>query len=262
MRTGIGDYHRDRTEAVNTTQIAAAQTPEFRQDVDASLAYAADIITEASAHGSRLLCFPECFLQGYLLDENKAQQSAIDLASSEFRSILGRLPVTDMTVVFGIIEKHDGRLFNSAVIVQNGALQGRYRKAHLLKSEAFFTPGTEVPVFSVDSLKFGISICFDTNFSENTRRIAEQGGVLIVCPANNMMPRERAEQYRHIHNAVRSDRCKEHGLWLASSDIFGERDGHVSWGPTAVINPGGQVAAQLPPGRAGLLHFDLPTASC
>lgn len=247
---------------MNTVQISAAQPPEFRQDVGTSLAYLSDTITEASAHGSRLLCLPECFLQGYLLDESKAQQSAIDLASAEFRSILDQLPITNMAIVFGMIEKHDGRLFNSAVIVQNGALQGRYRKTHLLKSETFFTPGTEVPVFSVDGLKFGVSICFDTNFSENAERISEQDGVLIVCPANNMMPRERAEQYRNAHNAVRSDRCKEHGLWLASSDVFGERDGHVSWGPTAVIDPGGQVVAQLPLGQAGLLHFDLPTTSC
>ena len=247
-----------RAEPVKTVKIATAQTPEFREDINASLEYAAQVIIQASDHGTRLLCFPECFLQGYLLDETKAWQSAVDLFSSEFESILARLPTTDMTITFGLIEKRAGSLFNSAVVIQNNALAGLYRKTHLLRSEAFFTPGTETPVFSVDGLRFGLNICYDTNFPERAEAVAKQDGSLIVCLSNNMMPRDRAEQYRYIHNAARAERCKEQGLWLVSSDIFGERDGRVSWGPTAVIDPNGCVVAQLALGRAGLLLFDLP----
>jgi predicted amidohydrolase len=247
---------------MNTVRIAAAQTPEFRDDIEASLTYAAQVIAEASDHGARLVCFPECFLQGYLLDELKAHQSAIDLASSEFQSILTRLPQTDIAVTFGMIEKSSGGLFNSAVVVQDGVLKGFYRKTHLLKSESFFTSGTETSVFSVGDLTFGLNICYDTNFPEMATNIAEQGGTLIVCPSNNMMARESAEGYRHVHNTVRSERCKEHGIWLVSSDIFGERDGRVSWGPTAVIDPCGQVVAQLPLEQAGLLIFDIPVTAC
>jgi predicted amidohydrolase len=245
-------------KAMNTVRIATAQTPEYREDIDAALEYMAEVIARASEHGCRLLCFPECYLQGYLLDENKARQFAIDLLSSDFRSILLRLPVTDMAITFGLIETRAGSLFNSAVVIRNGSLVGNYRKTHLLKSEAFFTPGTETPVFSVDGLKFGLNICFDTNFPERAELVARQGGSLIVCLSNNMMPRERAEQYRHVHNSARAERCREQGLWLVSSDIFGERDGRVSWGPTAVIDPKGRVVAQLPLGSAGLLYFDMP----
>jgi predicted amidohydrolase len=250
-----------KAEAVKTVKIAAAQTPEFREDINASLEYAAQIIMQASDHGARLLCFPECFLQGYLLDETKAWQSAMDLSSSEFQSILARVPATHMTITFGLIEKRAGGLFNSAVVIRNNALVGLYRKTHLLRSEGFFTPGTETPVFSVDGLRFGLNICYDTNFPERAEAVANQDGSLIVCLSNNMMPRERAEQYRNIHNAARAERCKEQGLWLVSSDIFGERDGRVSWGPTAVIDPNGRVVAQLPLDRAGLLLFDIPASS-
>jgi predicted amidohydrolase len=247
---------------MNTVRIAAAQTPEFSDDIDASLTYAAQVIEQASDQGVQLTCFPECFLQGYLLDEPKAQQAAIDLSSPEFQSILARLPQTNMTFTFGLIEKSSSGLFNSAVVVQNGALKGLYRKTHLLKSESFFTPGTETPVFSAGQLRFGVNICYDTNFPERASAIAKQGGTLLVCLSNNMMPRESAERYRDIHNAVRSDRCGEQGIWLVSSDIFGERDGRVSWGPTAVIDPFGQVVAQLPLEQAGLLIFDIPITRC
>jgi predicted amidohydrolase len=34
--------------------------------------------------GAKLICFPECFLQGYLTDEACARRVALDLASPRF----------------------------------------------------------------------------------------------------------------------------------------------------------------------------------
>jgi predicted amidohydrolase len=73
-----------------------------------------------------------------------------------------------------------------------------------------------------------------------------------------MMPREKAEIFKPLHNAVRGERCRETGLWLISSDVTGERDGRIAWGPTAVLDPDGQVVAQLPLEEPGLLIFDFP----
>ena len=90
------------------------------------------------------------------------------------------------------------------------------------------------------------------------RGVAALGATLLVCPANNMMPRAKAETYRSVHNSVRAERCRETGLWLISADVTGERDGRIGWGPTAVIAPSGAIAAQLPIEQPGLLLFDLP----
>ncbi len=110
----------------------------------------------------------------------------------------------------------------------------------------------------MNGLRFGINICYDTNFTTAAQGVAALGASLIVCPANNMLPRRAAETWKDRHNAIRAERCREAGLWLVSADVTGERDGCVSFGPTAVITPAGEVAAQLPLGRPGLLVFDLP----
>jgi predicted amidohydrolase len=73
-----------------------------------------------------------------------------------------------------------------------------------------------------------------------------------------MLLRKTAEALKDVHNSVRGDRCRETGLWLISADVTGERDGRISWGPTAVLNPTGEVVAQLPFGNPGLLVFDIP----
>jgi predicted amidohydrolase len=41
----------------------------------------------------------------------------------------------------------------------------------------------------------------------------------------------------------------------------GQREDRISWGPTAVIEPSGAVASQLPLNEPGLLIFDLPIGS-
>jgi predicted amidohydrolase len=243
---------------MNAVRIAAAQTIEFRENIAAALNCVRDVAARAQAEGAALLCFPEGFLQGYLTEAASARRNALDLSSPAFAAVLSRLPRSGPMLVIGLIEMEDGRLFNTAIVVDRGAVVGRYRKAHLLGGERTFDAGSDSPVFEIGGLRFGINICYDTNFPEAARKVANLGASLIVCPANNMLHRETAETFRDVHNAARGERCRETGLWLISSDVTGERDGLISWGPTAVLNPAGEVVAQLPLEEAGLLVFDIP----
>ena len=242
-------------------RIAAAQTPDYREDIEAALACLNEMSDEARAQGADLLCFPEGFLQGYLTEAAAARRSALDLASPAFAAILARFPKAGPTLALGMIEAQGDRLFNTAIVVQGGVLVGRYRKTHLLRGEAMvFAPGTQAGVFEAGDLKFGINICYDTNFPQAAQLAADGGARLLVCLANNMLPRAIAEDWKDRHNPVRGQRCRETGMWLVSADVTGERDGRIGWGPTAVLNPEGEVVAQLPLDRPGLLVFDLPQA--
>lgn len=244
-----------------TVRIAAAQTADVRDDIPAALAAAEVAAAEAEAAGARLLCFPEGYLQGYVVDGPTAGRLAIPLDGPVFADVIARLGRFALTVVLGVIERDGDRLYNTAAVLSGGRLFGRYRKRHLLPGETAFAPGTETPVFDTDSLCFGIAICFDSNFPEAARRVADQGATLLVCCANNMLPEAKAEAFRAVHNAARGERCRETGLWLISSDVTGRRDGRVGWGPTAVLDPTGVVVAQLPLDAPGLLVYDLPVGA-
>ena len=67
---------RGTYRAMKTVTIAAAQTVEFREDIEAALACVADVAARAEAEGASLLCFPEGFLQGYLTDEAAARRNS------------------------------------------------------------------------------------------------------------------------------------------------------------------------------------------
>ncbi|WP_374574788.1 carbon-nitrogen hydrolase family protein [Phenylobacterium sp.] len=246
------------TDSPRTVRIAAAQTPVFWEDVPGALAWLAETAGQARAAGARLLCFPEGFLQGYLTDGEAARRQALDLSSARFADLMGQLPEDAPTMVVGLIEQAGADLYNTAAVIRDRAVIGRYRKRRLLRSEACFRPGDEAPVFEVEGLRFGINICFDSNFPEAAASVAAQGASLLVCPANNMLPRPAALEWKDRHNAVRGERCRETGLWAVSADVTGAREDRIAWGPTAVLTPDGEVAAHLPLDAPGLLVFDAP----
>jgi predicted amidohydrolase len=239
------------------TKVAACQVPDIRQNIDASLEWIENFTKQAEDKDVSLVCFPECFLQGYLTDEQLAKRYAINLTSVTFKAILQRLTKYKPLIVFGLIEQDNENLFNTAVIIKDGKLLGKYRKTHLLDGERIFKAGSEYPIFQINDLKFGINICYDTQFSEATKNIAKQGAILILCPANNMMRYETAEKYKQLHHKMRIERVNEAKVWLVSSDVTGEHNGRISYGPTSAINPNGQVVEQVPLMETGMITIEI-----
>ncbi|MCK0119985.1 hypothetical protein MWU61_05510 [Loktanella sp. F6476L] len=245
---------------MSKVRIASAQSPEFHNDVPSALKFLNVMSERANAQNVHLLAFPEGFLQGYIVDERQAREVAIDISSQRFFTLLEKFPASGPILVLGMIEIADGKLYNTAIVVKDQGLVGRYRKRHLLPSEAAFTAGQELPIFEAVGLKFCINICFDTNFPVLERQTTLANVKLMVCCANNMLPHDTAKKYKSLHNSVRGQRCKETGLWLMSSDVTGQREDHLALGPTAILNPKGDVEEQLPLGQIDLLVFDLPCA--
>jgi predicted amidohydrolase len=240
------------------TKVAVCQVPDIRENIDLSLEWIERFTKQADHDGVSLVCFPECFLQGYLTDERLSKKYAINLAPATFNIILHRLTKYNPIIVFGLIEQDNENLFNTAVVIKDGKLIGKYRKTHLLESEKrIFKAGSDYPIFQINSLKFGINICYDTQFSEAAENVSKQGATLILCPSNNMMRYETAEKYKHLHHKMRIERVTETGVWLMSADVTGERDGRISYGPTSVINPYGQIVAQVPSMETGMITVDI-----
>src|SRR4051812_21535016 len=103
-------------------KVAACQTPDVREDIESALTWIEKFAQEAEDKGADIACFPECFLQGYLTDENLARKYALNLSSHYFNTILKKLAKFMPILVFGLIEKKAGRLFNTAVVVKDGKL--------------------------------------------------------------------------------------------------------------------------------------------
>ena len=207
------------------------------------------------------MCFPECFLQGCDVTMGHVTRVAIDRKSSEFAQVLRTLEAYQPVIIVGFIERQGREFYNSAVAIDRGTVVACYRKNHLLAGEqSVFEAGTEYPLFEVQGIKVGINICFDLNFAEAAQAVVEQGAELIACPCNNMMHRGAAENWKHRHNEIRAQRAREQGVWLVSSDVTGESDGRICYGPTAVIDPRGAVIDQVPLMQTGMVVVEIGNA--
>lgn len=210
----------------------------------------------AEARGVELALFPECNLLGHSYDRLTIETRAISTEGELWRSLLARLAPISTTAVIGTFERREGAITNSAIVVEQGRVAGRYAKAH--PNEAGVRPGTDFPLFARSAIRYGINICNDANFPETAQRIADQGAALICYPLNNMLKPETAAKWRSRSEENLQARARQTGCWIMSADVTGRHDGLVSYGCTMVVRPDGAIAARATESEEGVAVFDLP----
>lgn len=217
--------------------IGVCQTPDIVGDVDAAVDAVCELAANAAAADTDLLLFPECFLQGYLVDEDHVRRQAFEVGSAAFADVLARLARITQTLVLGMLERAGDSFYNTALVVAAGRVLGGYRKTFLTAGESVFTCGERYPIFECAGVRYGINICYDAQFPEAAAGVADGGADLLLLPAQNMMPRDKAFWWQDRHNLIRTQRVRETGMWLASADVTGERaDGRIGLGLLAAVD--------------------------
>ena len=135
-----------------------------------------------------LTVLPELCLGGYLFpDKTALERIAQPVPQGE-----GVQRMADLSrkqggaLLFGLAEKgEDGKIYNTAVLVDEGQYVGKYRKIHLSDWEKqFFAPGENNPVFSLRGWTIGVEICIDLWFPEVARQQIRQGARLLCALGN------------------------------------------------------------------------------
>lgn len=141
--------------------------------------------------GSRcdLIVLPELCLSGYLCESREALvQEAEPVPAGPSVAALRELSREEnCTLVFGMSELQEGKVYNTAVVVSRGEYVGRYRKTHLSDYEKrFFEEGSpnDLGVFQLEGFTLGVQICFDLWFPEVARGQVRQGADILCALAN------------------------------------------------------------------------------
>lgn len=53
----------------STRKVAVCQVPDIREDIAAAIGWIEKLADQAEDESISLICFPECFLQGYLTEK-------------------------------------------------------------------------------------------------------------------------------------------------------------------------------------------------
>lgn len=140
-----------------------------------------DIVEAEAARGADLIALPETWA-GQLQNRPETLDGPIITAISEIAR-------RHNTWIVCPIDRLDGnRRVNSAVLIgRDGKVAGTYDKVYPYWSEfdlaQIVEVGSATPVFDTDFGKLGMAICFDANFPEVWKGLADNGAELVVWPS-------------------------------------------------------------------------------
>jgi predicted amidohydrolase len=141
----------------------------------------AQIVEAEAAKGTDLIALPETWT-GQTLNRPEALDGPIIMAMSDIAR-------RHETWIVCPLDRIDGnRRVNSAVLIgRDGRVAGVYDKLYPYWNEFDLTQlveiGTGTPVFETDFGKVGMAICFDVNFPEVWKGLADNGAELVVWPS-------------------------------------------------------------------------------
>jgi predicted amidohydrolase len=233
-------------------RVACCQLAPDVESPERSAARAASAIADAAGAGAQVIVLPELVNSGYVFaSAEEARAAAVPAGGELLAGWAHALAGSDAVVVGGFCElADDGRVFNSAALVDADGVHRVYRKLHLWGEEPrWFDRGEEpAPVVATRHGRIGLGVCYDIEFPELARGLALDGAELIVLPTN--WPREPddarpaglailtmlacATAYHSKVFVAICDRCgTERGLGFEGGSVIADRDGMPLAGPPA-----------------------------
>jgi NAD+ synthetase len=231
-------------------KIAVAQINCTVGDLPGNSRRIIDAAIRARDLGANLLLTPELGLCGYppedlLLrpDFYRACARELALLAQNLREV-----ASDLAVLVGHPEEHDGNRYNAASLLLGGGIVTTYRKHRLPNYEVFdeqryFAAGTEACVVDIKGVCCGINICADVwelGAAEAARRAGAE--LLLAINASPFHTNKQTHRYE-----VLRDRIAGTGMPVVYANLVGGQDELVFDGASFAMNGDGRLLMQLPP---------------
>ncbi|MEE6170296.1 MULTISPECIES: carbon-nitrogen hydrolase family protein [unclassified Mycolicibacterium] len=227
----------------SSIRLAAVQCTSIIGDVQANLDRLAGTVHAAAARGAELVVFPEMYVTGYNIGESDVKALAEPPDGPAMQIVRDTARDTAVHVCVGYPERDvDGQIYNSALICDpKGRIVLNYRKSHLFgaaEKKAFAAPDRQLPLVRVNGTAIGLLICYDLEFPENARALAQAGADVIVVPTANMEP------FRAVCEIIVPARAYENQLYVAYANYCGDDDGLPYCGASSIVDPDGTFLAR------------------
>jgi predicted amidohydrolase len=238
--------------------IIALASPRVASSLDEGLEKTRRLISEASARGAEIVCFPEAYIPGLRGQDFEVPQ--YDEAEQEraLEAVAQWARAHSMATILGMERLTDaGRQVVAAVIDARGEVQGYQTKNQLDPTEdRFYVPGSGRRIFEVNGVKFGIAICHEGwRYPETVRWAAMRGAKIVFHPQHTGTERagvrltEWGSAAAPYYEKAMLMRSIENTIYFASVN-YALRFQEAA---TSLIDPSGKCQAFLPYGQEGVL---------
>jgi len=226
-----------------------------------------ELAKQAAANGAVLVAFPELGLPAYTCDDLFHQRALLDACEEALATVVAASKNLSIAMIVGMPLRVDHTLFNCAVVVAGGQVQGVVPKSYLPNYGEFYEArqfsaaenastdrvtllGTEVPfgsalLFEIANMplfRFHVEICEDVWVPVPPSSFAALAGatVLVNLSASNVVVGKSS--YRHQLVGQQSARCLS--AYLYTSAGRGESTTDLAWDGQAVIYENGELLAE------------------
>lgn len=150
-------------------------------------------VDAVSDYKSDFVLFPEYFnapLMAKFNDEGESEAiRGLAAYTNEIRERFVKLAISyNINIITGsmpLIKEEDGRLYNVGFLCRRDGTYEMYEKIHVTPDEIKswgLSGGNMVQTFDTDCAKIGILICYDVEFPELSRIMADQGMQILFVP--------------------------------------------------------------------------------
>lgn len=188
-------YEKEVHQAATTKKVVRLGLIQWQmrpyKNLDELLQQAEYFVDAVSGYRSDFALFPEFFNAPLMAENNHLSESEAirELAkhTAEIVRQFSKLAISyNINIITGSMpEVHDGKLYNVGHLCKRDGNVERYEKLHVTPDEAKvwgMQGGSELKAFDTDCGKIGILICYDSEFPELSRLLAEEGMDILFIP--------------------------------------------------------------------------------
>jgi NAD+ synthase (glutamine-hydrolysing) len=226
-------------------RVSLAQINLLVGDIDGN----AERIVAAATHardvqGADVIVFPELTLTGYP-PEDLLLRPELDLrAAQALERLCGAVP--GIHLVVGYPRVVEGKRYNAAGVLRDGAILAEYHKALLpnysvFDEKRYFEPGGAPCVVDIKGIPVGLTICEDIWFPRPAARAREAGARLLLNLNASPFHKGKAPEREELVGK----RARENGLPIVYVNLVGGQDELVFDGGSFAVDGQGKLIQRL-----------------
>ena len=242
---------------MDSFKITLAQVAPVVLDVEKNMKRALSLLDDCGKRGSSILVLPELYLSGYEIKEAISTEAGAERLK---RDVDAALPLIaektresgcDVLISYPLFEQPGKRPYIALEYFSGGRSLGLHRKINLCNYAQYtehltFSEGDEVTVAEAPACKAGMFVCEDLWHMTNAIFAAKLGAEVIFYPsAATVLDRSEGEK------------CLSNWKKLTQGTAFSQTSyvvccnqpassGSIYFGGSHVVDPNGDVVAQLP----------------
>jgi predicted amidohydrolase len=235
---------------IETLKVALCQQ-KVTADIDQNREKTITMVNNAIKLGAKLISLPEMFVCPY--DPKIFKKESLGLNDKFIKELASLTKDNGVILVGGSFPEkgEDGKIYNTAPVFIDGALNCTHRKFHLFDinikdkitffESKVFGEGKEFTIFDTLYGKMGVAICFDLRFPEMIKKMALMGCEVIIAPAAF----NQVTGPLHWELVLRSRAVDSQCFLMATSPALNEELSYHAYGHSAVVDPYGKVQHML-----------------